>query len=440
MQQQRQAQNAVFGASLAEQPLFLQAGMDLAGRSQAQGGQTLGLARDLAGMGQALGGQYLTGAEQMAANQQGLNAGYLGAGQQLATGQQAIGAQGLKSQTELAAGQQQLAQNILGIASQSAPEAQQFNAGQTSKEASELGLAALAQERQAAQAANPQAEAMRQSMGQRIADLTSSQADKEWLNTLLKQGIVRAGSTGIPLTSGVGGAAYGDISLEQKRQRDLQNLQLQQQYINQNQAEVQAAMGQGMSLEQAKQAIEAKNLAQRNAWMGNILQQAGSLGQLASQGQQNVLNATDRFANQTLGTQANLLQASQNLANQDFARQNSLASTAYGLGNQALNSQAGLLQATQNLGQRGIGAEAGLLGNLQQTTFGNLQSLAGMSNQSYGNLMGALQQGQQQQYDYQKALYQGAMQNAASNNSALGSGLGSLGQIAGTVGMMALLA
>lgn len=438
LQAQQAGQNANFMASLQEQPMLFQMARDLGAQQQMEGGKFLTQAQNLATAQQALGGQALSGAQQLAGNQAALNAGYLGAGQQLAQGQQALGAQALQSQAAQAAGQQGLAQNILGISSGMAPEAFQFNADQTSKEASDLGLATLARERQMAQVANPQAESMRASMGQKIADLTSDKANKDWLNTLLKQGIIQSSATGIPLTSSAGGAAYGDLSQEQKRQRDLQNLQIQQSYVNQNNAEIQSAMAQGMSLEQAKQAVEAKNTAQRNAWMGNVLQQANQLGNVTSQAQQGLLGATENYANQIMGTQGNLLGQTQNFGNQAMAQQGALGNMAYGLGNQALGTQGSLLQALQNQNQQNLGTAAGLVGQFGQTSMGNLQNLSNLQNQGYNNLMGAVQTGQQEQQNYQNMLYQGAVQNAASQNSMLGSGLGALGSVGGMAALALL--
>lgn len=438
LQAQQMGQNANFEMALKEQPALFQMARDLASQQQMEGGKTLTAAQNLATAQQALGGQALTGAQQLAANQAALNTGYLGAGQQLAAGQQALGAQALKSQAAQAAGQQGLAQNILGISAGMAPEAFQYNADQTSKEAADLGMATLARQRQAQQLANPQAEAMRASMGQKIADLTSDKANKDWLNTLLKQGIVQSSATGVPLASSAGGAAYGDISQEQKRQRDLQNLQIQQAYVNQNNADIQNAMAQGMSLEQAKQAVQAKNTAQRNAWMGNVLQQANQLGDVTSRAQQGLLGATENYANQIMGTQANLLGQTQNFGNQAMAQQGALGNMAYGLGNQALDTQGSLLQALQNQNQQSLGTAAGLLGQIGQTSMGNLQNLSNMQNQGYQNLMGAVQTGQQEQQNYQNMLYQGAVQNAASQNSMFGSGLGALGSIGGMAAMAAI--
>jgi hypothetical protein len=482
---------------------------NLAANQQQTGRDYLGAATNAVAAQQDLESKYLGQYGNLVANQQQTGRDYLGAAEAMAAGNQALGNRAIQAQSEAAKGQQQLAQNILNISSSNAPEAQQFNADQTSKEAQELGMANLSRERQMAQLVDPKAEEMRAALGEKIQNLTSPAADKEWLNTLLKQGIMRSGATGVPISSSAGGAAYGDLSYEQKRQRDIQNLQIQQQYAAKNTAEVQAAMAQGMSLEQAKQATEAKNAAQRNSWLANVINQASNLGQVTSQAQQNVLNLTNNvvdrsmaqqnalmaagqnLANQGYAAQGNLLQAGQNLsesifgrqqnlmqasqaladrgyategnllqagqnlasnnslqqqnllqsaqglASQDFARQYQLGQTAYGIGSQALGAQSGLLGSLQNLNNQALNTNAGLLGQLGQTTMGNAQSMMGMQNQGYGNLMGAVMKGQQDQQNYQNMLYQGAVQNAASQNAMTGAGIGALGSVAG-MGLLAL--
>jgi hypothetical protein len=439
IQAQQNAQNNAFMASLEQQPFFLQMARDLGTEQSRQSGKVLGAAQDLAGYQQDLGGNYLKASQALASQQSELGNQFLSSARGLASDQNQLGLLGLKTQQDMARGDQALATNILNLTSRTAPEAQNFNAAQVSKEAAELGQQSIAQERQTAQLFNPEAEQMRATMGKRIQDLTSGKGDQEWLNTLLKQGLMQSGTSGIPLTSSAGGAAYGDLSYEQKRMRDMQNLQIQQEYANRSQAEVQNAGNQGMALVQAKQAAEARNAAQRNAWMDKVLQQSGLLGSITSQAQQKAFDATQNYSNQSLAAREKLLGLVKSLGDQSGARQEALTGNAYELGTRSLGAQAGLLSALQNSGDRNLSTTGGLIGQLGQTSMGNLNSMMGMQNQQYGNLMGAMQAGQQQQYDYQKALYQGSVQNAASQNAASGSAMGAAGSAIGMIGMAALM-
>jgi len=185
--------------------------------------------------------------------------------------------------------------DLLKMASQMPPQLQNFNAMQTSQEAGELGLANLQRSRQYEQITNPQAAAIRQGMGQQVQNLTSDKYAQDWANQLFKRGIAEGAQTG--LAGGTLGAnAFADQSLEQKRQRDLANLQIQQQYLQQNQAPSGGlAPGQLISGEMA---AKAANMNAQNDWMRGIYGGAQNLLNTTAAGQQNYLNQLTGMQNQ----------------------------------------------------------------------------------------------------------------------------------------------
>ena len=241
----------------------------------------------------------------------------------------------LQSQMQNQAGQFQNYTELLKMASKMPPQMQDFNAMQTSKEAGELGMANLGRSRQYEELTNPQAAAIRQGMGQRVSDLTSDKYNQDWANQLFKRGIIEGQQTGLAGGS-LGANAFADQSLEQKRQRDLQNLQIQQQYLQQNPAPSGGlAPGQLISGEMA---AKAANMNAQNNWMRSIYGGAqnllGTMSGMQNQGYQNML-----------GLQQSGLEGLQNYGNMEYesaansaASQNALLGAGIGAGGAALGT------------------------------------------------------------------------------------------------------
>jgi len=196
----------------------------------------------------------------------------------------------LQSQMQNQSGQFQNYTELLKMASQAPPRMQEFNAMETSKEAGELGLANLNRSRQYEEIVNPEAAKMRQAMGQKVSDITSDKYAQDWANQLLKRGIVEGQQTGLAGGT-LGTNAFADQSLDQKRQRDLANLQIRQQYLQQNQAPAGGlAPGQLIGGEMA---AKAANRNAQNSWMRSIYGGAqnllGTMSGMQNQGYQNML-------------------------------------------------------------------------------------------------------------------------------------------------------
>jgi hypothetical protein len=184
-----------------------------------------------------------------------------------------------------------------------APEQQVYDPTQLSQEAYELGLGNIYRSQQAEKLVNPAAAEMRQSMGQRVANLTSDKYAPSWANELMKRGIVEGAQTGLSEGS-FGKNAFADWSLQQKRQYDLANLAIQQQYLAANQAPV-GGLDPG-ALISGQTAANAANMAARQQWLANITGSAEALGQAGTQAAAQYANM---LAQNSAANQQNMMSA-----------------------------------------------------------------------------------------------------------------------------------
>lgn len=236
----------------------------------------------------------------------------------LLAAKQAAGGQYLQSQGELVKAYAQLP-----------PRTQTFDAGRTSKEASEFGLENITRSRELERLTDPEAARMRSQMGGRVAELSDITATQRSMDELAKkQGLTSGYTTGLGGT--IGRAAIYDAGTEAGRQARLQNLALQQGYLAQTPAPI-GGLDPASAI-QAEMAAKAANLQAMQQYQQSVLASGQRLQQ-----------STSDFINQNLGelSQANQVsqqnkqnyeQAMYSNAVQNAASQNAMTGQMIGAG------------------------------------------------------------------------------------------------------------
>jgi hypothetical protein len=293
---------------------------------------------------------------------------------------------------------------------QFAPMMERFDANKAAEESKKFAIGNVQRQREAEEILNPEAAKIRRELASDVDKYTSADYDKEWMNQLIKSGIVRN------LQSGLGSgtlseASFADQSLEQKRKRDMENMALREQYLKLTpQIETispQALIGQ-------QQQTEQQNLNRMNQWQQGILQAARGLGE--NVGRVGLANIGDlaQMQNQNLaGLSAQQAQNISNFGNLQFAGANRMREDVLG----SLNT----------IGQSQMNNMNALSG--QQT--GNFQSMSDFLNRSMSGALSLNQANRQEWRDYQNALTQISAQNAASQNATTGALIGAAGTIGG---------
>jgi hypothetical protein len=294
---------------------------------------------------------------------------------------------------------------------QFSPTMERFDANKAAEESKKFAIGNVQRQREAEEILNPEAARMRKTLGADVERLTSKEYEKDWMNELIRSGIVRNMQSGLGSGS-VGQAAFADQSLEQKRKRDMENMALREQFVKQT---PQIATIDPQTLIGQQQQTEQRNMARLNDWQQGILQAARGLGQNVGQvGMANV-GELSQMQNQNLaGLSAQQAQNISNFGNMQFAGANRLREDLTG----SLNA----------LGQTQMGNINALAG--QQA--GNYQSISDFVNKSMGGALSLNQTNRQEWRDYQNALSQISAQNAASQNATTGALIGAAGTMAGT--------
>jgi len=293
---------------------------------------------------------------------------------------------------------------------QFAPTMERFDANKAAEEAKKFSIGNVQRQREAEEILNPEAAKIRRELASDVDKYTSADYDKEWMNQLIKSGIVRN------LQSGLGSgtlseASFADQSLEQKRKRDLENMSLREQYLKLtpqiSTLDPQALIGQ-------QQQTEQQNLNRMNQWQQGILQAARGLGENVGRvGMANV-GELSQMQNQNLaGLSAQQAQNISNFGNLQFAGANRVREDVLG----SLNT----------LGQTQINNINSVFG--QQA--GNMQSMSDFLNRSMSGALSLNQANRQEWRDYQNALSQISAQNAANQNATTGALIGAAGTIGG---------
>jgi hypothetical protein len=293
---------------------------------------------------------------------------------------------------------------------QFAPTMERFDANKAAEESKKFAIGNVQRQREAEEILNPEAARMRKTLGADVERLTGKEYEKEWMNELIRSGIIRN------LKSGLGSgtlseASFADQSLEQKRKRDMENMALRDQFVKQT---PQIATIDPQSLISQQQQTEQRNLNRMNDWRQGIVQAARGLGENVGQvGMANV-GALSQMQNQNLsGLSAQQAQNISNFGNLQFAGANRVREDVLG----SLNT----------LGQTQIGNINALSG--QQA--GNYQSMSDFLNRSMSGALSLNQTNRQEWRDYQNALSQISAQNAANQNATTGALLGAAGSIGG---------
>jgi hypothetical protein len=202
---------------------------------------------------------------------------------------------------------QQLQQaQLLNMSSQMPPEQQIYDPIKESKRLGEIGMANIQRSRELEKQISPEAAAMRQAQGQEIAALTSPEEASKYINEWSKkQGLIQGFETGLQ-DSTIGKAATYDAALQAKRNREQQNIALQQQVLQQMQAPVggidpassiaaqQQAQGQNLQSMQNWQNAMYGNIGGYNQSVADQMAQSGvnfqNMQQSAAQNRQNYMN------------------------------------------------------------------------------------------------------------------------------------------------------
>jgi hypothetical protein len=294
---------------------------------------------------------------------------------------------------------------------QFAPTMERFDANKAAEESKKFSIGNVQRQREAEEILNPEAAKMRQTLGADVEKLTGKEYDKEWMNQLIRSGIVRNMQSGLGAGS-IGEAAFADQSLEQKRKRDMENMALRDQFVKQTPQiatiDPQALIGQ-------QQQVESQNLNRMNQWQQGILQAARGLGENVGRvGMANVAELGQMQNQNLMGLSAQQAQNMSNFGNMQFAGANRLRDDLTG----SLNS----------LGQTQMGNINALSG--QQA--GNFQTMSDFINKSMGGALSLNQANRQEWRDYQNTLSQISAQNAANQNATTGALIGAAGTMAGT--------
>lgn len=291
-----------------------------------------------------------------------------------------------------------------------APTMERFDANRAAEESKKFAIGNVQRQREAEEILNPEAARMRKTLGADVEKLTGKEYEKDWMNQLIRSGIVRNMQSGLGAGS-IGEAAFADQSLEQKRKRDMENMALRDQFVKQT---PQIATIDPQTLIGQQQQTEQRNLNRMNEWQQGIMQAARGLGENVGRvGMANVGELSQMQNQNLMGLSAQQAQNMSNFGNMQFAGANRLRDDLTG----SLNS----------LGQTQMGNINALSG--QQA--GNFQSMSDFLNKSMGGALSLNQANRQEWRDYQNALTQISAQNASNQNSTTGALIGAAGSIGG---------
>lgn len=166
----------------------------------------------------------------------------------------------------------------IAMAAQMPPEQMQYNPAEISQQAYELGLGNLQRSRAGEALTSPAAAQMREGMAEQVQQATSSDALRDYMDRFARtRGISTLAKSGISPDSTIGRSAIYDVTAEAGRKRMLEDIGLRQQFLNANPAPV-GGIDPGAAVS-AQQSVNAANLAQRNAFRGQNLQNIFGMGQ-----------------------------------------------------------------------------------------------------------------------------------------------------------------
>jgi hypothetical protein len=247
----------------------------------------------------------------------------------------------------------------LGMQAKVAPILPLFNAEQYSRQANDLAMANIARQRADQAILNPAVEAARQREGELVTQATSSAADRDWMNQLLKAGIVSGAATGLdPTKSTAGGESFYGISQQAKRARDLENAKVLQQYQEANKGP-EGGLNPG-ALVTTQQNTIANDASQLNNWINSIMAGGSNLIQgTAQQEAENIKSAAGMGASNYQNLMGNIQTGSQNNLNYANALYQNSANSMKNL-NSAIGGLAQGLGSIKGAAAQGDGGQGGI--------------------------------------------------------------------------------
>lgn len=184
----------------------------------------------------------------------------------------------LRASRELGGGAMDLQRANIAMAAQMPPEQMQYDPSQVSQQAYELGLGNLQRSRAGEALTSPAAAQMREGIAEQIQQATSSDALRDYMDRFARtRGISTIAGSGISPDSTIGRSAIFDATTEAGRKRLLEDIGLRQQFLSANPAPM-GGIDPGAAVS-AQQGVNAANLAQRNAFRGQNLQNIFGMGQ-----------------------------------------------------------------------------------------------------------------------------------------------------------------
>jgi hypothetical protein len=220
--------------------------------------------------------------------------------------------------------QQQQMQNqadMLKQYSSTAVQQQDYDASQISRRAAELGMQNILRQRELDRLTSPEAAAMRLAQSSEMEQLTSPETSQAYMREYMRtQGLPSQYETGLG-DSTIGRAAMYDRALQAKKAFE-ESLALQQQAYLARTAEPVGGISPEASIA-AQQAVDAQNLAAREAYKQNMFSSLGGFNQAGANA------AAQQYAN--LSGLQNTAQQSQQAYNQMLlggAQQNAASQNA----------------------------------------------------------------------------------------------------------------
>jgi hypothetical protein len=252
--------------------------------------------------------------------------------------------------------QQQQMQNqadMLKQYSATAVQQQDYDASQISRRAAELGMHNILRQRELDRLTSPEAAAMRLAQSSEMEQLTSPETSQAYMREYMRtQGLPSQYETGLG-DSTIGRAAMYDRALQAKKAFE-ESLALQQQAYLARTAEPIGGISPEASIA-AQQAVDAQNLAAREAYKQNMFSSLGGFNQAGANaaaqqyanfaGLQNAAQQSQQAYNQMLLSGQQQSEASRNAMNAAYATAaGNIASSALGSVGK-MSGGAGLTQA-----------------------------------------------------------------------------------------------
>lgn len=261
--------------------------------------------------------------------------------------------------------QQQQMQNqadMLKQYSSTAVQQQDYDASQISRRAAELGMQNILRQRELDRLTSPEAAAMRLAQSKEMEQLTSPETSQAYMREYMRtQGLPSQYETGLG-DSTIGRAAMYDRALQAKKAFE-ESLALQQQAYLARTAEPVGGISPEASIA-AQQAVDAQNLAAREAYKQNMFSSLGGFNQAGA------IAAAQQYAN--LAGLQNTAQQSQRAYNQMLlggAQQNAASQNAI---------NAAYISAAGNIASSALGSVGKMSGGAGLTKAGGYGSMAGM--------------------------------------------------------------